>query len=724
MLQNLIQYFLMCLVVFIYLGCGSDRAGETIQQGVGGVVETIQDTDGDGIYDTIDADVNGDGINDNGIDSDGDGIVDIADVDINGDGILDNGLDNDGDGINNQYDIDDDNDGLSDSQDPNDNNHDTDGDGISDSVDVDINGDGTNDNGIDSDGDGINDSADVDVNGDGTNDNGIDSDGDGINDSKDSIDNNQDNDNDGLADSIDPNDNNNDSDGDGISDGVDADVNGDGQNDNGTDSDSDGMNNLTDNDDDNDGVSDSNDVNSTNPDSDNDGIPDGADVDMNGDGTNDNSIDSDGDGIIDSADADANGDGIIDNGTDSDGDGINDALDIDDDNDGLSDTSEIHLGTNRFSADSDGDGIGDLAEGIQDRDSDGTIDALESNTIDSDSDGVTNQADSNNTNPNNDSDNDGQVNIKETECNTIGDPLDPTKRCPYIFETSTGEALKSAGFVYVPGGFDVDGDGTPEKGFCTTSYQARGTGNEIASSDIIAIVKNFDVFIDKYFSVANSELSIQGYTNNYLTDTLKGESLSFLGSNLNSTSRISSLTPYLALASLEYLEIRDSNNTLVTETFTLPSHKQYVQLQKLLLADRNNGGDGETVRSNILGIDKEVPLNGYFDKVYEVGSDTKEYLSELLWLVDSNNTTRFDLDNLQTWWEVDSDVLRYHHTPEYGANSTLDVGMGIGIYKDHYAVVVRGGSLLYLLQGVTGIESDLPNTTSGIGFRAATGYLP
>lgn len=716
MKKSVLITVLIAMISLLMSGCGSDRANASINSRVAGVVEVVVDTDGDGIPDVVDADIDGDGIIDNGTDMDGDGIMDLADVDVNGDGIADNGIDTDGDGINNAYDPDDDNDGLLDEEDPNDNNYDIDGDGIPDSVDVDIDGNGLEDHGTDSDGDGIIDVADVDVNGDGVLDNGTDSDGDGINDINDVIDNNADNDKDGLADAIDPNDNNIDMDNDGINDGADADINGDGIIDNGIDTDLDGINDLNDTDDDNDGIVDGLDSNSTNADSDGDGIPDGVDADMNGDGVLDNGIDTDGDGIKDVADVDIDGDGILDNGLDSDGDGINNEYDKDDDNDGLSDEAEARLGTNPLLADSDADGTNDLDEGIQDSDEDGIIDALESSILDSDNDGVFDDKDFNNHNPNNDSDEDGQVNIKEIECEG-GDPLDKTKRCPWIFEEAGYLKMIEDGFVYVPGGFDVDEDGINETGFWTSQYQARETRVEISSAEIISIVGNYNTFIDKYFVLSNTSVSLQGYMGESLVDTLKGKELSFSNAYAQLNPRSSSLSAYLAIASLSKFES--------TKTLGFFSHKQYAQVSKLLDADVANGGDGKTLRNNLLGIDKNIPLDGYSDKIYEFGAGQKEYLKELMWLVDSAGTVKFSLDHVESWWGVDMDTVRYNaESPDYGANAALDVGMGVGIFKDNYAVVVRGGTLLYLLQGTTGSDSDLENSTNGIGFRGTTAYLP
>ena len=388
-----------------------------------------------------------------------------------------------------------------------------------------------------------------------------------------------------------------------------------------------------------------------------------------------------------------NGDGVVDNGADNDGDGVNDKYDLDDDNDGIADTLEIAL-------DSDGDGIND---------------SLESNIIDSDGDGVVNQLDSEDSNPNNDSDGDGQSNGVELTCGDRGDPLDVNKRCPWAIEGSKAEALKDAGFIYVSGGFDIDGDGINEKGFWVSAYQARGRGRAISVEDMVATVGNYRAFITDNFNVVNSNEGISIYTDGYLTDTTKGEEVTFEYDMATLSKRLSSLAPYQIMVSLKrYKGIENS--------VTLMSQKQYVQIAQLLKADLDNEGDGSYLRNGLKGKDFNVPSD-YHSKIYEFDSSHKEFLKDLMWLKDKSENRKFSLDNLKSWWGVDIDRLQYNH-PTYGANSDLDVGRGRGATKDNYAVIVRANSILDLLQGTTGGESDSSNRTNGIGFRGATEYLP
>ena len=335
--------------------------------------------------------------------------------------------------------------------------------------------------------------------------------------------------------------------------------------------------------------------------------------------------------------------------------------------------------------------------------------------MDSDNDGVFDDKDVSNNNPNNDSDGDGQVNIKETEC-AEGDPLDASRRCPWLFEETENIKMMDDGFVYVPGGFDVDEDGINETGFWASRYQARETGVEISSAEVISIVGNYNTFIDKNFERSNTSENLQGYMGENLVDTLKGKVLSFSNAYAQLNPRSSSLPSYLAMASLsKFVSPKDLG---------LLTQKQYTQITKLLNANIAKGGDAKTLKNNLLGIDKNIPLDGYSDNIYEFGLGHKEYLKGLMWLVDSSNTVKFSLEHVKSWWGIDMDTLRYNYdSPNYGSNATIDVGMGIGIFKDNYAVMVRGGTLLYLFQGTTGVESDTANSTNGIGFRAATAYL-
>jgi len=343
------------------------------------------DTDGDGIENWSDADADGNGTVDNGVDTDGDGITDAAESANGTDPI---NMDSDGDGIPDGADVDSgansntdtDGDGVQDGGDVDNttatNNTDTDGDGIIDIVDPLDNTDP-----VDTDGDGIPDIADVDPTGTGTPLNGSDSDGDGISDAADSDDSpndgtidagNTDSDGDGIDDAYDPQDNS-DTDGDGIENWSDADADGNGTVDNGVDTDGDGIT---------DAAESANGTDPINMDSDGDGIPDGADVDS---GANSNT-DTDGDGVQDGGDVDNT---TATNNTDTDGDGIIDIVDpldntdpVDTDGDGIPDIADVDptgTGTPLNGSDSDGDGISDAADS-DDSPNDGTTDVGNTDT--------------------------------------------------------------------------------------------------------------------------------------------------------------------------------------------------------------------------------------------------------------------------------------------------------------------------------------------------------
>ncbi|MBI1294095.1 hypothetical protein GC175_03940 [bacterium] len=350
--------------------------------------------------------------------------------------------DTDADGVPDSIDIDDDNDGIPDSVEG---HMDTDGDGIPNSQDRDSDGDGIDDvieaGGSDPDKDGIIGTGPiVDSNGDGLADivdpdsGGTplplpDADGDGIPDYLESA--IADADGDGVPDQYDRDDNDTcvpnpgadpcDLDGDGIPNSQDPDADGDGFSNEQElaagsdpfdpvsipgDNDGDGILDYVDPDDDNDGLTDvAEAIAGTNPlraDSDGDGKSDTYEVggniyaptDSDGDGIIDalesSIVDSDGDGIVDEADPE-NHDPCVPNpaagACDFDGDGLPNRIDPDDDNDGILDTVEGDDDVdgdglpNRIDTDSDGDGIPDSLEcpsqPCRDTDGDGIPDFLD-----------------------------------------------------------------------------------------------------------------------------------------------------------------------------------------------------------------------------------------------------------------------------------------------------------------------------------------------------------
>ncbi len=471
--------------------------------GIPDAIEGNVDSDLDGVPDYLDLDSDNDGIPDateapaSGVDTDGDGIDDIYDVnatggvDANGDGLDDAVVaigvrDTDSDGLPDYLDVDSDGDSIPDAIED---NVDSDLDGLPDYLDLDSDNDGIPDtieapvSGVDTDSDGIDDIYDVnatggvDANGDGLDDavvaNGVnDIDGDGTPDYLDI-----DSDNDGINDAIEAGgvDANND----GVIDGF-TDANGDGLDDATattplavTNTDSGGAPNHTDFDSDNDGIPD---AIEGNVDTDNDGVPDYLDLDSDNDGMPDameapvSGIDTDGDGIDDIYDVnatggvDANGDGLDDavvaNGVhDTDGDGLPDYLDIDSDNDGINDAIEAG------GVDANGDG---MIDGFTDANGNGLDDATATTPLavtNTDTHGAPNYADFDSDGDgipdaiegNVDTDNDGVPNYLDLDSDNDGMP--DAMEAPVSGIDTDGDGIDDIYDVNATGGVDANGDG-------------------------------------------------------------------------------------------------------------------------------------------------------------------------------------------------------------------------------------------------------------------------
>ena len=234
-------------------------------------------------------------------------------------------------------------------------------------------------------------------------------------------------------------------------------------------------------------------------------------------------FDTDSDGKGNNADLDDDGDGVNDTGDafaldasetlDTDGDGIGNNADGDDDGDGLSDAAEVSLGTDPLLTDSDSDGSADNVDAFPtdatetidtdtdgignnadtDDDGDGTDDASDafpldsSENIDSDKDGIGNNTDT-------DDDGDGVSDIAESALGT--DPLltdsdsDGVSDVEDAFPLDATEALDTdADGIGNNADTDDDGDGIAD-----SDENMTGTNPLLADTDADGTPDGNDLF--------------------------------------------------------------------------------------------------------------------------------------------------------------------------------------------------------------------------------------
>ncbi|CAA6827429.1 MAG: Calcium-binding acidic-repeat protein (ARP) [uncultured Sulfurovum sp.] len=527
-------------------------------------------------------------------------------------------------------------------------------------------------------------------------------------------------------------------------------------------------------------------------DSDGDGLSDADEENIYG--TSPDNNDSDGDGLLD-ADEIRYGTSLDSN--DSDGDGLLDGDEIhiydtnasnpDTDNDGLKDGDEIKIyDTNASNPDTDNDGLNDEDEvktydtnaSNPDTDGDCLLDSFEinnyhtqANNADTDADGVEDgfeiygslttsciatpetltigenptPAQDNLTNPDvidaldptNDSDGDDWANIKELNC-TGGNGKDVNQECHSISDTDEGKALANYGYAFIPGGFDVDGDGINEGGFWTSVYQATASyDDDIAQKVIIsnALIKdkigaNFQTYMNSKVKIINTaDRLLTGYSSDVLSDSSDGCKLTFKqtellennGSRKSTHPRYTGVTPYMALVELDYVKFFDTDSNELGVTIKMLSNKQYAHILKLLKKDKEVNGENNVsyvplIRNGLLGIDTNVPLVSYSLEIKEFDENNREMVRDVMKMANDQGDF-FQQTDIQSWWEVGNTELTGGNNNR-GA-STHDIGMGAGLTRDDNVMLVRGGELLDLRYGLSGKESG----SAGISFRAATDYL-
>ncbi len=431
-----------------------------------------------------------------------------------------------------------------------------------------------------------------------------------------------------------------------------------------------------------------------------------------------------------------------------------DPLDPDTDDDGLNDGEEVDLGTDPLDPDTDDDGLNDGLEvknigtspTAGDTDRDGVTDGIEvlgtfldnlnpDGKVTSAGENKTPIKDNNNSikvldvenpisiadwgdrnasnihvnsftdpgnkidafDPMNDSDYDERPNKSETNYEPDAtDPLDQKSAYPWIYETPKGIAMEGAGFTYVPGKFDLDGDGAKENGFWMSRYEARSAG-EIIATDIA----NFSTYINDKFSVINA-VSANGYI------TVSPGSSSATLTTAMFTPNGESMT---GMYPFEAVAILDTNTSQVEggDTIKLPSNKQWEHVIKVY------NTLSQKVENTKEGYDPNVPesygKNSQDDvrKIYEIFGSKREITSSMVRL--DGFTTQ------PTWWDVTS-ISRNTDPTKAGAGIVVrNDQSGIGIEQDAYAVIIRDGKVMDLKYGPAFGEDGI------VGFRAASAYL-
>ncbi len=431
---------------------------------------------------------------------------------------------------------------------------------------------------------------------------------------------------------------------------------------------------------------------------------------------------------------------VVDPNADDDDDGLTnqeeidigtDPKDPDTDDDGLDDGLEVKIGTDPLKNDTDGDGVTDGIEVVGTYENDIAPDGKVTTAgekqypikdgllvVDNEQQAITiadfegktpaNIHKNALTDPNdkidaldpmNDSDYDKRPNKPETDKGT--DPLDQKSFYPWIYETPVGQVMEDAGFTYIPGGFDLDGDGTNETGFWMAKYEARANG------DTTAIMSNLSQFVNDNFNIINAQ-SILGY----VTTTVGGSNgdISIPRYDTATGAALAGMYGFEAASLVLNNQITgivdgvDVNGSKIS----LPTNKQYAHVTTLIDAYK-----ADNVKNSTLGYDlnvEETYERGVFEIANPNNQNKLEFTSDLLLLSNFTATDR------PTWWNV-TEVKQLFPKAGASANVMTDPSAGVGFNQDPYAVIIRDGKIINVAYGVTYGEEGQ------IGFRAASGYI-
>lgn len=336
----------------------------------------------------------------------------------------------------------------------------------------------------------------------------------------------------------------------------------------------------------------------------------------------------------------------------------------------------------------------------------------------------------------------------------------------WIYDSEKGKIMVENNFVYIPGGFDVDGDGLNESGFWLAKYEAKDDNTTDKDIDVSNIT-NVQDFIEQSFQVYNpaSQYKIfdsspldSGYTNGPASGIV-GLSASKVLFNENGKT-VKSISPLESVIALKSSQIEGGYEIM------LPSEKQWMHLVKLVINNPKNWtseevGKGQlyqgdrdgtdnrrtfAIENSILGEDSFVPKD-YAVDVYDLSGGVAEWTSGMVRIGDrfltgdSGKQEYNAINNIPLWWkpilEGQSASLgqmegagQYHDGSSLaGTTDTISVNAnGTTGNVDNYAVVARGGSNSIDDKTLVGISAAKLDYGVGfqdptVGFRAASEYL-
>jgi len=438
-----------------------------------------------------------------------------------------------------------------------------------------------------------------------------------------------------------------------------------------------------------DAIFDDGETNPLNIDTDSDGLADGLeDANHNGIWEIDNketdprNPDTDGDDLIDGIE-DNNTNGKFDNNE-------TDPLNEDTDGDNLWDGNEVkRYGTNAVIADSDDDGLDDGFEvySCTEKTFD-TIAISEHNASNKNTRDVPDLIDA--LDLYNDSDEDNRTNIGEKLKGT--NPCDPNDAYPWI--TDVCKNSFEEGIVYIPGGFDVDGDGEIEPGFWLSQYPA----SPIKSEEI-------DIKYDHFEDIMNEKFNTLGfdkadYTDGEVSNSNDSYKVKFTDEGADSSKYMSSM--YAMDVPLIFQSKESCTIDGEVYASSLPSNKQYQHLRKLLDAYTD---DSTTVQNSILGNDINVQRD-YKVGIFYLGL-TREYTKDIVKIEGFEAPGFWDVGDIS----IDESKKSWADT---------DIGYSAPGFVDPYAVIVRQNQDIDLTFSIGSGESTKDKE---VIFRSASDYV-